>query len=256
MAVYSRSSGYLQYRVFRILTACLWVAACSTHPQKAPVHERRPPPSIQLKYHIVSSGETLYSIAWRYDLDYKALARHNGISSNYIIYPGQRLALDLGQPKITLGRPKSVRRRANRSEIQTKKVASKMPYRHNIHALRWIWPVSGQILSGFSSAKGLNKGIDIVGELGEPVNSAASGRVVYAGKGLRGYGNLLIIKHSEKYLSAYAHNRKLLVKEGQKVQIGQKIAEIGSSGTDRNKLHFEIRLDGKPVDPLKYLPKR
>jgi lipoprotein NlpD len=102
----------------------------------------------------------------------------------------------------------------------------------------------------------LNKGVDIAGELGQPVLAASDGSVVYAGSGLRGYGELVIIKHSDTYVSAYGHNRRLLVREGQQVKAGQKIAEMGSTGTDRVKLHFEIRRQGKPVDPLQYLPRR
>ena len=111
-------------------------------------------------------------------------------------------------------------------------------------------------MARFSSLKSLNKGIDIKGGLGEPVLAAAPGVAVYAGSGIRGYGNLLIIKHSERFLSAYAHNSRLLVKEDEVIKAGQKIAEIGNSGTDQSKLHFEIRRDGKPIDPLRYLPKR
>jgi len=107
----------------------------------------------------------------------------------------------------------------------------------------------------FSPASGTHKGIDIKGKLGEPVYAASSGKVVYAGTGLVGYGKLLILKHNENYLSAYGHNRNLLVKEGEKVKVGQRIAEIGDTGTDEVKLHFEIRHNGKPVDPIKLLPK-
>jgi lipoprotein NlpD len=110
------------------------------------------------------------------------------------------------------------------------------------------------VVDGFNPSAGLNKGIDIQGKLGEPVVAAADGEVVYSGTGLRGYGKLLIVKHNEQYLSAYAHNRVLLVAEGDRVKAGQKIAEVGFSGTNTAKLHFEIRLDGKPVNPLQYLP--
>ena len=118
----------------------------------------------------------------------------------------------------------------------------------------WIWPVPGPILAGFDEVK--NKGVDLGGKAGEPVLAAADGRVVYVGAGLRGYGNLIILKHDSTYLTAYAHNQALLVKEDQNVKKGQKIAEMGSSDTDRVKLHFEVRRQGKPVDPLKYLSPR
>jgi lipoprotein NlpD len=118
----------------------------------------------------------------------------------------------------------------------------------------WMWPASGRVLAGF--AKGTNKGVDILGRVGDPVFASASGRVVYSGTGLRGYGKLIIIKHNDTYLSAYAHNSNLLVKEGQSVARGQKIAEIGNSDSPQVKLHFEIRRLGEPVDPLKFLPER
>jgi len=120
--------------------------------------------------------------------------------------------------------------------------------------LGWIWPVQGPILAGFDEVK--NKGLDIGGTAGAPVLAAADGRVVYVGAGLRGYGNLIILKHNSTYLTAYAHNQSLLVKEDQSVRKGQKIAEMGSSDADRVKLHFEVRRQGKPVDPAKYLPAR
>jgi lipoprotein NlpD len=120
----------------------------------------------------------------------------------------------------------------------------------------WQWPASGKVSGLFQGESGLNKGIDLDGKLGEPVLAAASGRVVYAGSGLNGYGKLLIIKHNDTFLSAYAHNNQLSVKEGDVVKAGQRIADMGSSGTDSVKLHFEIRSGGSPVDPLKYLPKR
>jgi lipoprotein NlpD len=121
-------------------------------------------------------------------------------------------------------------------------------------AIAWMWPASGRVLAGFSEAT--NKGVDILGKVGDPVFASASGRVVYSGVGLRGYGKLVIIKHNQTYLSAYAHNSNLLVKEGQNVARGQKIAEIGNSDSPQTKLHFEIRRLGKPVDPLKFLPER
>jgi lipoprotein NlpD len=120
----------------------------------------------------------------------------------------------------------------------------------------WGWPSSGVLIGKFSSNGSLNKGIDIAGDLGQPVLAASDGTVVYAGSGLRGYGELVIIKHSDTYVSAYGHNRRLLVREGQQVKVGQTIAEMGSTGTDRVKLHFEIRRQGKPVDPLQFLPRR
>jgi len=120
--------------------------------------------------------------------------------------------------------------------------------------ISFIWPASGSLIAGFDEAR--NKGYDIAGKAGDPVYAAADGRVVYAGAGLRGYGNLIILKHSNTFLTAYAHNQALLVKEDQTVKRGQKIAEMGSTDADRVKLHFEIRKQGKPVDPARYLPSR
>jgi len=120
--------------------------------------------------------------------------------------------------------------------------------------IAWIWPTKGTVLAGFDEVK--NKGLDIGGTVGDPVLAAADGRVVYVGAGLRGYGNLIILKHNNTYLTAYAHNQTLLIKEDQSVRKGQKIAEMGSSDADRVKLHFEVRRQGKPVDPAKYLPAR
>ncbi len=250
--------------VFKILIASMVLVACSSHVPLAPISDRKQPPSSKLYSHRVSVGETLYSIAWRYSIDYKTLARHNGISEDYTIYPGQLLRLDVHNAKRAAKPQKkpvntaSLPRRPQSTRAINKTVKSPSKKGSQIYSdqLRWRWPAKGKLLATFSSKNGLNKGIDIAGKLGEPVSSAGPGYVVYAGSGLRGYGKLLIIKHNEKFLSAYAHNRRLLVGEGDAVKAGQKIAEIGSSGTDRNKLHFEIRREGKPIDPLRYLPKR
>ena len=119
--------------------------------------------------------------------------------------------------------------------------------------IQWVWPAAGKVVAGFSETSNF-KGIDIAGKSGQPVVASAAGRVVYAGNGLRGYGKLVIIKHNNTYLTAYAHNREILVKEKQEVAKGQKISEMGDTDADQVKLHFEIRRPGKPVDPTKYLP--
>jgi lipoprotein NlpD len=120
----------------------------------------------------------------------------------------------------------------------------------------WLWPVNGKIIDNFSLSDGGNKGIDVAGTRGQPILATADGRVVYAGNALRGYGNLIIIKHNDDYLSAYAHNDTMLVREQQQVTAGQKIATMGSTGTSSARLHFEIRYKGKSVNPLRYLPQR
>lgn len=197
--------------------------------------------------HIVQTGETLYSIAWAAGLDYRALASWNDIPPPYVIQPGQRLKMVRSTKKIKKNSvppsPKS-----SKSTPQSTKSAS------TASRSGWIWPVKGPILKRFSTKAG-NKGIDIGGESGRGIRAAADGKVVYAGSGLRGYGKLIIVKHDEVYLSAYAHNSKLLVTDGSAVVRGQQIALMGDTGTDRVKLHFEIRQRGKPVNPLKYLPK-
>ncbi len=252
-----RTANIKSSRVFIILTALLLLAACSSG-TRAPVQERKATATDRLSYHLVSKGETLYSIAWRYGLDYKSLAANNSVSSSYAIYPGQKIYLsrksDSSSPVVV--KQKVITNSVSRSKskpVSTSSSVKKIPQYTNF---RWYWPAKGKVVAKFSSKNGLNKGIDIRGELGESVIAAGPGVVVYAGSGLRGYGNLLIIKHSDRYLSAYAHNRRLLVKEQSEVKAGQKIAEVGSSGTDTVKLHFEIRRNGKPVDPLTYLPKR
>ncbi len=252
--------------VLNILITAGVLSACGQTTHFVPVRDTAQPPSNKIRYHTVAKGETLYSIAWRHNLDYKKLAKANGIGSSFKIYPGQRLHLvesvtpskppSKNVPVSVKQSPKPSPTKKPRSKKETPKVINKTQSKTLAKPVAWQWPAKGKLLAGFQSNGGLNKGIDIRGNLGEPVVAAESGKVVYAGDGLRGYGKLVIIKHSEKYLSAYAHNRRLLVKEGVTVTKGQKIAEMGSTGTDSVKLHFEIRYDGKPVNPLKYLPKR
>ncbi len=252
------SLAYKKLIVIRILIILSMLSACSGGGYRAPVSDRVQPPSDKIQYHIVAKGETLFSISWRYGLDYKALAQANGISSNYKIYPGQRLNLKATPAQKTSSSspaPVSVAAKS-RPEDQTITRTKTPPHSQKSGSLTWRWPANGRVYEPFSSTKVLKKGVDILGEKGESVLAASSGYVVYAGEGLRGYGKLLIIKHNDVYLSAYAHNNRLLVKEGDKVKAGQKIAEIGSSGTVRNMLHFEIRKNGVPVDPERYLPRR
>lgn len=249
------------------------LCACSSN-RYVPVNERNQPPQNTLSSHRVSRGETLFSIAWRYGLDYKSLARSNNIDSSYTIYPGQLLSLKAkkksswkpsktakstskSSSNSTAKSTSSVKKTApSRSVKKTKSVKKTTSKKGYSTKFSWQWPAKGKLLKKYSQGSSVNKGIDIGGKKGESVITAAPGRVVYSGDGLRGYGKLVIVKHNEMYLSAYAHNSRILVKEDQVVKAGQKIAEMGSSGTDKNMLHFEIRRDGKPVDPLKYLPRR
>lgn len=243
-------------QVVKILAAILFVSGCSGPKYTAPMTDLQQPPSYKITSHTVATNETLYSIAWRYGLDVEELARANRLGTPYLLKPGQRLNLDTRNlpPKKINRAPKkpAVVQRSKKEPSQTT-TSSRIP--NSPQKLRWRWPAKGNLLARFGDRQALSKGIDIAAKNGEPVIAAESGSVVYAGDGLRGYGNLLIIKHEQNYLSAYAHNRKLLVGEGDSVKAGQKIAEIGSSGTDRNKLHFEIRHNGNPVDPLQHLPR-
>ncbi len=256
-----------RFRVIGILIAIALVSACSTSPPRAPVVDASPIPSHRIKTHHVSPGETLYSIALRYDLDYKKLSRINNLGSSYHIAPGQILNLDVSLDKPVAKPPTTPPRPRPKPVARAPVKASPAPKNQSIlkpvpqpvaraaSSLVWNWPIKGEVLETFQSNGGLNKGIDIRGKLGEPVLAAADGEVVYSGSGLRGYGKLVIVKHNEQFLSAYAHNRVLVVTEGDKVKAGQKIAEVGFSGTNTPKLHFEIRLDGTPVDPMGYLPR-
>lgn len=210
----------------------------------------------------VRSGDTLYSIAWRYGMDYRTLARINGIDSRYLIYPGQVLRLRGTAAATRSATRSSAASTASASPKTTTPAAARTTRSHAeptpvaSGSIKWSWPATGQIIGRFSSGSNPNKGINLSGNRGDPVYAAAPGRVVYAGSGLLGYGNLVIINHNRQYLSAYAHNSRILVKENDTVQAGDKIAEIGSTGAGRTMLHFEIRRDGKPVNPLKYLPKK
>lgn len=261
------------FRLFIILIISVLLLSCASH-NPAPVTDKSRATQWRPKTHVVAPGDTLFSIAWRYGLKYENLAKYNGIVPPYIIRPSQVIRLDLPasaeaftarnttvSPRNTDKTP--VKNTAisnaatqNRQENKTPRTGLTGKTNAQIDAPQWRWPAKGIILSSFQGNDGFNKGIDLGGKLGEPVLAAATGQVVYAGSGLRGYGILLIIKHNETFLSAYAHNERLRVKEGDFVKVGQVIADMGSSGTDRVKLHFEIRRDGTPVDPLKYLPRR
>ncbi|MBF0265209.1 MAG: peptidoglycan DD-metalloendopeptidase family protein [Gammaproteobacteria bacterium] len=207
--------------------------------------------------HIVRKGETLYSIAWMYGLDYQQLSKYNRIRWPYTIFVGQKLSLKPAQnnkvkknalTRNKIKKTKTYKSKKKKPATKTKKVIKK-PSR-----LKFQWPIKGKIIQKFNLNKG-KKGIDIaLAKKGLKIRSAESGKVVYSGHGLTGYGLLLIIKHNNRYLSAYAHNSQLLVAEGMIVKKNQVIALSGKSATDRLKLHFEIRLDGNPVNPLKYLP--
>ena len=239
--------------------------------------------SINTNEYTVRSGETLYSIAWRANSDVRQIAILNEIPPPYNIYSGQKLFLvSKNKGKSTkASSSKDLSKKQTKSSSQTSHkvvkntIASskKQAYGENVSKKKiensnlpktnfsqkishWQWPVKGNVIAKFSSKAQGNKGIDIAGRRGTSIRSAASGKVVYAGSALRGYGKLIIIKHNDDYLSAYAHNDKILVKEQQQVNVGDIVAKMGDTDAQRVMLHFEVRFRGKSIDPLKYLPKR
>lgn len=219
-------------------------------------------------YYTVKPGDTLIRIGLEVGQSSKEIARWNALENANRIEVGQ--VLRVVPPVATMSAPSPVTAAAPASQVTVTPVTSgTVTERPSSTAvtpapaatagaedeIAWIWPTKGgAVLAGFDDVK--NKGLDIGGSAGDAVLAAADGRVVYVGAGLRGYGNLIILKHNNTYLTAYAHNQTLLVKEDQAVRKGQKIAEMGSSDADRVKLHFEVRRQGKPVDPSKYLPSR
>ena len=230
-------------------------------------------------YYRVSKGDTLFSIAFRYGVDYRSLATINHIDAPYLIYPNQKIRLVASQRAIVSTAPvqkAKVKDSQTKPKIQQNEsstpntVPVKKPVsivNHPIKVLpkvvntpqnapNWRWPVAGSVIRSFSNSGVSSKGIDIKGTVGKPVIAAADGSVVYAGNGLIGYGNLVIVKHNDEYLSAYAYNQSILVKEQQLVKAGDSLAIIGGKGNERPLLHFEIRRDGQPIDPLKVLPKQ
>lgn len=228
------------------------------------------------RVHVVQPGETLSRIAAAYGLDHRELARWNRLPDPDFIYVGQRIRLlppsDARRPAaagasasiprrdgLRSAAPAEPRERAAGQPSSRPSISVSRP--SAIHAAapvsgRWRWPASGPLIGRFGSSRGIATGIAIGGQVGEPVEAAAGGRVVYAGSGLIGYGQLVIIRHDELYLSAYGHNRRLLVEQGDSVEQGQKVAEMGLGPDGRPRLHFEIRREGSPVDPLAYLPRK
>lgn len=273
----------------------LVLAACSSSP--APVEDRsaRPSGSYRLTeqgLYRVQGGDTLYSIAFHYGLDWRNVAAWNDIGRPYTIFPGQELRLTApprrparetvittrpaGRPPAATTRPADTAAAASGTSTSTappvpsppesvgsgKTTTSSgtAPAAAPLPALgtpeRWLWPTEGRLLSRFSAGDPSRKGIDIGGKEGQDIVASAPGDVVYSGSGLIGFGELIIIKHSDSMLTAYAHNRRRLVHEGERVAAGSRIAEMGKNDQERTMLHFELRIDGKPVDPLRYLPPR
>jgi lipoprotein NlpD len=273
----------------------LWLAGCASPRHKAPVEDRGamqrpaagapapalpasaaaanpPPPGIENQgkpgYYSVRPGDTLARIALDSGQNWRDIARWNGIDNPNLIEVGQ--VLRVWPPGIEPGaavpravsaagsaetRPLDARSADPAASAASASATAAPPLpREPDDDINWLWPAAGPVLTPFDETR--SKGLAIGGKPGDPVLAAADGRVVYAGSGLRGYGNLVIVKHNNTYLTAYAHNQILLVKEDQVVRRGQKIAEMGSSDADRVQLHFEIRRLGKPVDPARLLPPR
>jgi lipoprotein NlpD len=268
----------LKWGCLGLLTA-LTLLACSNKGRLAPVEDRTlGAPQKTAKalpgaenagkagFYTVRQGDTLLRIGLDHGQSARDLARWNNLDNPNLIETGQVLrvsppaqeaaAARPAGPAVTAG-PAAAAQAASAASAPTaaKPVAAAPSTPANTEGddpIAFQWPVRGPLIAGFDEAK--NKGLDIAGKAGDPVLAAADGKVVYAGSGLRGYGNLIILKHNNTYLTAYAHNQTLLVKEEQTIKRGQKIAEMGNSDADQVKLHFEIRRQGKPVDPAKYLP--
>ena len=277
-----------------MLVCALLLVACSSSRQRAPVEDRRASPKVTTTaearrdvvpsspgsdnagkpgYYTVKPQDTLVRIALDNGQNWKDLARWNSLENPNLIEVGQVLrVIPPGvDPSLPVSRP------VTGSKVETRPLETKpagtaasgpatstatapassaaaAPPAGGDEAVNWMWPASGPVTTNFDETK--SKGLSISGKAGDAVLAAADGRVVYAGSGLRGYGNLVIVKHNSTFLTAYAHNQLLLVKEDQVVRQGQKIAEMGSTDSESVKLHFEIRRQGKPVDPARLLPPR
>ena len=286
--------GFLRDRASKLawtLVACAMLAACAA-PRRgpAPVEDRGTAPRVAVPpapgaaatppralpgaenaglpgFHTVRPGDTLARIALEAGQSWRDIARWNNLDNPNVIEVGQvlRVTPPGAVGTATPGSPAGPAAASTPSAAASapRPLASASPTAPAGQAasppedeIAWSWPTSAgtTVIAGFDEQK--NKGLDIAGRPGDPVLASADGRVVYAGAGLRGYGNLIILKHNNTFLTAYAHNQSLLVKEDQTVRKGQKIAEMGSTDADRVKLHFEIRRQGKPVDPSRYLPTR
>jgi lipoprotein NlpD len=224
-------------RLFTALFLLVFVTACGTQSswQDDP------------QTHIVRKGETLFSIAWRYGKSTQDIARWNRLGDGSLIYPGQILKLN---------GPAASSRRSTPSTTTTRREPRPLPSIPSQSAPKWGWPTKGRINIDFGAKPGTGTGVLINGKSGQAIRAAASGRVVYAGSGLIGYGKLIILKHNDTYLSAYGYNASLLAKEGDQIKKGQKIATMGEGPERKPRLHFEIRRNGKPVNPRQYLTAR
>ena len=248
-----------------------FLAACTTTGNQAPVVDRLPSRSTDTAVatdgvYTVKAGDTLYSIALDFGLDWRELARSNNLSDPSKLSIGQKLRVTGAPGAVAAGASGAstvedtgvevtpITPAGGAKPVEATPAPEIKPPAPVAVTLGFIWPHPGEIIQGYKA--GVNKGIDLAAKVGDPVIASQAGRVVYSGNALRGYGNLIILKHDNNLLTAYAHNKTLLVKEGEPVTKGQKIAEAGQSDSDRPKLHFEVRKKGKPVDPMDYLPAR
>lgn len=273
----------LQVNSLLLVVVLLLLNGCSSRSKPAPVVDvqgslplsQRIKNSVTGSEYIVKKGETLYSIAWRADVDVRTLASINNIKAPYNIFPNQKLFLVKNSSNASKNKAKSKSFNSSKQKVIKKPIAQKkkQEYGGNVteqktskksqqpkaafsqKIRKWQWPAKGKVIQRFSTAKQGNKGIDIAGRRGDSVKATADGKVVYAGDALQGYGQLVIVKHNDDYLSAYAHNDRILVKEQQVVKAGQVIAKMGDTDAERVMLHFEVRFRGKSVNPMKYLPK-
>lgn len=240
--------------VIALLSALAMLAGCASRSTQAPVTDMSGGPAASAPAsgtYVVRPGDTLYQIAQRHGIDVATLVRLNNISDPSQLRVGQTLRLSgsapAGSPAPTSVATPTPVTPVTPSEPPTPTRAS------DANLISWDWPAGGKIIQGFNTN---TKGIDIEGSVGDSVVAAASGKVMYAGNGVRGLGNLILLGHSNGFITAYAHNDRLLVKSGDSVSKGDKIALLGQTDTSSPRLHFEIRRSGTPVNPLSYLPKR
>jgi len=231
------------------LVLMLMVIGCTEFDYDSDRELRRMDRSIPTEQiHVVQQGDTLYQIAWQHGLDFRDLARWNDIDAPFVIYPGQQLALAsaAGSGERAGATPTTSRSSGTTSAAASSDAAS--------GPIAWRWPLEGEVVQSFNANADGKRGISIRAEPGAEVVSAADGRVVYSGDGLRGYGNLVIVKHNDRFLTAYGYNRELLVGEGDQVRGGQTIARVGDTAGREGQLHFEVRQQGSAVNPTSYLP--
>lgn len=275
----------MKYYLVLIIVVTYLLSGCGTRTTPAPivkignampVYDYSDKGKLKSSSYEVKPGETLYAIAWQAGIDFRYLARLNNISEPYQIFPGQVISLQASKDKASdndskkqVVKVETLKQENYKKTIANKKAGGYGERKQDQKKLKtiqkdlfpskvrqWRYPSNGNIIEQYSTKENGNKGLDFGGKLGDPIIAAADGKVVYSGGALRGYGNLVIVKHNNDYLSAYAHNRSINVKEQDWVKAGQVIAEMGDSGTDSVKLHFEIRHRGRSVNPLKYLPRK